>query len=556
MNHRSIVHRFKNRIRQFIGSESGMTLPLLGIGLVMLISMVGMATDIGRLQLVQAKLQSATDAAGLAGGATSLANQSSYINNYLQANFNGYLGATLGDVNINAPNPTSFTITTSASVPTTFMSVLHVSSMTANAFTQINRAMNGIELVFVLDNSLSMNQTVLGGAEPKINALRTAAESLLSSIAVNSGNGANLWAGIVPFSQAVNIGTGHPTWLNTTYDATLGSTTPGSGPNVGTPNGNSPTVGWGSSGVVNANGASFSTSTWFGCVDARLAMSSTYPGLPEDETDDPPVLTNTNTLFNAYYWPTDNLNVVGPYASPTYTNSGINVWATPLKASGAAPTAPNDNNTYKYSYTSSTANFAKGLNTVGPNYMCPQPILPMTAITPANVSGIFTTTLNNLVVTGNTLLNQGLEWGWNLLSPRWQGYWGGAMNQNGLPLAYNTTGMIKAVVLVTDGQNYMSNYAHTAYWYVGDDKLGTRNQTTAKTILDTKTSELCTELKNNNVYVYTIGLGQQTDTTLLSECATPASGGNVYYYNSPTTTNLTQIFNNIGSSLTSLRVSH
>jgi von Willebrand factor type A domain-containing protein len=165
-----------------------------------------------------------------------------------------------------------------------------------------------------------------------------------------------------------------------------------------------------------------------------------------------------------------------------------------------------------------------------------------------------TNAINAMVAQGDTLINQGLEWGWNMLSPRWNGLWGGSMNANNLPLAYNTPGMNKAIVLLTDGENTVDNSAHGAYWYLSDNKLGTTNSNTAITTLNNRTTQLCTAMKNNGIYIYTIALG--TDTTpsslaLLQSCATASN----YYFNSPSTTQLQTIFSAIGDSLSNLRVS-
>ncbi len=45
--------------------------------------------------------------------------------------------------------------------------------------------------------------------------------TLLDILYGGSNTANNLWVGVVPFSQAVNIGTGNSGWLDSTYDATL-----------------------------------------------------------------------------------------------------------------------------------------------------------------------------------------------------------------------------------------------------------------------------------------------------------------------------------------------
>lgn len=128
------------------------------------------------------------------------------------------------------------------------------------------------------------------------------------------------------------------------------------------------------------------------------------------------------------------------------------------------------------------------------------------------------------------------------------------MNANGLPLAYHTTNMNKVVVLLTDGYNTIDNLAHGGYWFLGDNRAGSTNGTTAVNNLDTRTLEVCTAMKAQGIYIYTIALGTDTDATslaLLQNCATSGD----YYFNSPSTTQLNAIFSTIAGSLSHLRVS-
>jgi hypothetical protein len=161
--------------------------------------------------------------------------------------------------------------------------------------------------------------------------------------------------------------------------------------------------------------------------------------------------------------------------------------------------------------------------------------------------------INAMTAQGDTLINEGMVWGWRMLSPRWQGQWGGTMNANGLPLAYNTPGMIKAIVLVTDGENTIDNVAHGAEWFLENDRTGSTNGTTAVNNLDSKTLAICTAMKAQGIYIYTIGLGTNggINTAELQSCATAVN----YYFASPTTSQLAGIFGTIGDSLSNLRVS-
>jgi hypothetical protein len=116
-----------------------------------------------------------------------------------------------------------------------------------------------------------------------------------------------------------------------------------------------------------------------------------------------------------------------------------------------------------------------------------------------------------------------MQWGWNMISPRWRGEWGGTMNSNNLPLDNGTKGMNKAIVLLTDGDNTIDNRSHGSYWYLSNGRLGTTNSGTAVTTMNNRTLQICTALKQQGVYIYTIALGTQLNAaaiTMLKDCAT------------------------------------
>jgi Flp pilus assembly protein TadG len=523
MSIHSLLLCLRSRFKAFVRSESGMTLPLLAISMVAVTSFVGLGIDTGRMQMVQSKLQFSLDAAGLAAGSTvSTASLTSEATKYLNTNFNGYLGATITGVPtvVASSDNTVFTLSATATVPTSFLGVVGINTITVTANSQITRAVTGLELVLVLDNTGSMSQSA-GGSTSKIAALQSAATTLVNTLfggATTSTNG-KLWVGVVPFSQAVNIGTSHTTWMDTTYDATLASMPASQGP------------GWGST-------------SWNGCVDAR---QSGY-----DVTDDPPSTGNPSTLFQQYYWPSDNLNYGSPYNNSP--NSSYNNWATPSSwnrcKSGVCTTVTGSCSTSSGHTCTVTGYTFSTLNTTsqGPNLLCPQQVTPMT-----NSSTTLLNSINSMTAQGDTLISQGLQWGWNMLSPRWQGQWGGTMSANGLPLAYNTPGMAKAIVLVTDGENTIDNLSHGAYWFLENNRTGSTNSSTAVSNLDSKVLQLCTAMKNQGIYIYTIGLGTNggINTAELQSCATAVN----YYFASPTTSQLNSVFSAIGDSLSNLRVS-
>ncbi len=417
-----LLRSLRAALDAFVHNESGMTLPLLGISMVAITALTGMAIDTARLQLVQSKLQFSLDAAGLAAGSTvDTSNLNSEVSKYLNTNFNGYLGAVLTGTSVVVNgSKTVITLSASATLPATFLQVVGVTTLTANANSQITRSASGLELVMVLDNTGSMND------DGKIGALKTAASSLVSILTGGQSSVANLWMGLVPFSQAVNIGTSYASWMDTTYDNTLA---------------------WGAN------------ASWGGCVDARVTkspavqfVSGNSSTIDKDITDDPPSV----AAFREYFYPSNSTNCWA-----WKTSKGVKT----CTSSGAGLT-----------YASKAS---MNTSTLGPNIYCPQQVTPMTA-TAATV----TNAINAMTAQGDTHIDLGLGWGWRMLSPRWQGLWGGEMNANGLPLAYGTAHMNKAVVLLTDGYNTLGSNGsnnslavdHTAYWYLEEACWGRRTR--------------------------------------------------------------------------------
>jgi hypothetical protein len=481
----SLITTLKKYVTRWIGDESGMTLPLMAMSMIVITGLTGVAIDTARAQLVQSKLQFSLDSAGLAGGSTvSTAQLNSEVTKYLNTNFNGYLGAiiTSSSASVDSTN-TIITLSASARVSTAFMGLFGINDINLSANSEISRAVTGLELVLVLDNTGSMNNSA-GAGVTKIQALQSASTTLINSLFASNPQAGKLWVGIVPFSQAVNVGTAHTDWLDTAYDT----------------------------------GLNWRTTSWGGCLDARSN------GL--DVTDDPPSAGSINTLFRQYYWGSDNNNCW----AYTQTGSGRHR-VTSCLSSGATVGSPLD-----------TSN-------QGPNLYCSQEVTNMT-----NVKSTLTSAVSTMVAQGNTVINQGLQWGWNMLSPNWQGKWGGTMNANGLPLNYGTKGMAKAIVLLTDGENTIDNGSHGSYWYLQDNKLGTTGSSAAVTELNNRTLQLCTAMKNKGIYIYAIALGTDVTTASLSMLQSCATAQN-YFFNSPSTTQLQGIFNQIGDSLSSLRVS-
>ena len=137
-------------------------------------------------------------------------------------------------------------------------------------------------------------------------------------------------------------------------------------------------------------------------------------------------------------------------------------------------------------------------------------------------------TINNMSAGGYTRIDEGAAWAYRMVSPNWRGQWG----DPDLPLDYNTALMDKAVIIMTDGEN--------------NPKDGTNTSTA-----NNRLSAACTNMKDNNIIVYTIQFRENSPSlkALLRNCATDSDH---YFYAG--TDDLSAVFTEIANQLSNLRL--
>jgi hypothetical protein len=339
----------------------------------------------------------------------------------------------------------------------------------------------------------------------------------------------DLYVGIVPFAQSVNVGTNRTGWssdyaIRAALDNCIGSTTSGtpkcptSGNNglvtmssVDTPT--RPKVSTRTSPVTLVDdwmyspkaGWYFANHKWGGCFEERYATG-------DDITDKPP----TTSKFKVYFFPDKAPDSSDQHNNWLDNSTGNNLTTTSLSANTSCP---------------------------------PAVVTPMT-----NVKATLTTAIGNLKAAGNTILPTGLVWGWRMLSPDWRNQWGGTMDANNLPLDYDEPLSQKAVIFMTDGINDVDP-DYGPYGPLSAGNLGTTNESTAETVkLRDKTLAVCNSLKSKGVIIYTIVFGNESNAatkTMLKTCASEDD----FFFDSPSKAALQSAFRAIGDSLSKLRVS-
>jgi Flp pilus assembly protein TadG len=493
-------------MQALLRNEHGSALPFFAMGLMMLMGAGGIALDMGRLQIVQSRMQNALDAAGLAvGSEVSTVDLNNEAGKYFYANFPvNYMGTTI----TTAPNAilnadqTLITLNVAGTLDMTFMKIFGKQNSIVSATTQITRQSKGLELVLVMDVTGSMSSTA-GGGVSKMAAAKTAAQSLLDTLYGPTRNTSpNLWVGVVPFSQAVNVGSGYTAWLDTTYANTLN---------------------WG-------------TTSWGGCVEART-NGSNLPRL--DVSDDPP-----------------SVRTFRPYYSPCNTNSSYsNRWF--------GTNASNFDNCssgtgFQYRITSSK----------GPNQFCPVSVQPLVAEKSTVMAKINAmqpngnTQINLGLAWGFRMLSprwRGL-WGGQMNTNQLPLDYNTPLMTKVVILMTDGDNTLSGTSNANTVPSYSGMYSAmnfpnvNALAVTGGMCSSSGNCNAGELELDNRTAAACTAMKANGIIIYTIGLGTGLSTasqTLLRNCATNSS----YYFLSPTTSQLQTVFKKIGDSLANLRIS-
>jgi len=176
----------------------------------------------------------------------------------------------------------------------------------------------------------------------------------------------------------------------------------------------------------------------------------------------------------------------------------------------------------------------------GPNRRCPVELLPLT-----NVKDDVVDKIDEMFANGVTHINLGAVWGWRVLSP-------GEPYTNGA--AYDDPQYKKAIVIMTDGENFISSSTgnYSAYGFLSGGKLGTTDRSDAEDELDDRLAEICTKIKATGTLVYTITfqVDSRSVRRLMRRCATDRDK----YFDSPSGDELESAFRAIGAELSNLRI--
>jgi Flp pilus assembly protein TadG len=226
---------FRARAKQFVRARRGNVAMIVALSLVPITIAAGVGLDLSRALMVRARLAEALDAAGLAvGGTQNLTNDqiTALARAYFKANYTADPSfGTPADVVV-TPGTGNVTLSTSVQMPTTLMRAVSLlpgaghgmDSITVGYSSKVVWGQTKLWVSLVLDNTGSMcepdsspcpNDT---STSIKINALKSASHSLLTTLQNASANPGDVMVSIVPFAKDVNVGTSNvnATWIDWT----------------------------------------------------------------------------------------------------------------------------------------------------------------------------------------------------------------------------------------------------------------------------------------------------------------------------------------------------
>ncbi len=161
---------------------------------------------------------------------------------------------------------------------------------------------------------------------------------------------------------------------------------------------------------------------------------------------------------------------------------------------------------------------------------------------------------------GFTAGSLGIAWSYYMLSPEWNDLWNNPDNE-AAPFADDVN---KVAILMTDG------VFNTAYADVANNAAAANGQIrgpfgslASAASSQNISAELCENMKNDNITVYTIGFdldgisdaaSRNNAINLLDNCANDDSGSQIFFYRAESEDELREAFRSIASDITSLRI--
>jgi Flp pilus assembly protein TadG len=191
---------------RFAQARDGAVAIIFGLAAFPVFGATGVAIDYSRTNSVKSELQAAVDSAALGvardGSRLSRNQMDQKAREFFTANFARSSRSTVSRLDIRIANET-VTVEACANVPTAMMGIVGIQTMNTCAESTANWSTPTIELALALDNTGSM------GWSGKMDELKRAVHSLLTTLQTQARDPSRVKVSIVPFDVQMNVGTTH-----------------------------------------------------------------------------------------------------------------------------------------------------------------------------------------------------------------------------------------------------------------------------------------------------------------------------------------------------------
>lgn len=552
---------------------------MFGLVAVPLIAATGAAIDYSRAYEQRMVVQDALDAAALAANRLiGLATEDEIYAEalaFFNANTEGRLDNTLSVAMV--IDGGSVELTTELPVPTAFLGIVGVDNINFDLRSVTIAGAATYEVVLVLDNSGSMQGT-------KLSTLKSAATDLINSLfSLNASNPQPdpVKVGIVPFAASVNIGSqyANASWMDQDGLAPVAGLNHDWDDDI--PNSTAFTNRFDLYDMIN-------NVSWLGCVEARQ--------YPYDVSDAAPTTLTPETLFQPMFAPDEpsEEGVDRDYRNSYLPDGGGSCETDPPRTttSGGGGSCPNgwpqwlcsllgygggtttnvpadpdwcDENNSQYERClqervckyDNVNGYQFDSYGEGPNLHCTTQAITALSTSRSNLLG----RINAMSAGGNTNIEEGVMWGWRVLSQS-QPF------TDGRP--YGELGNHKIMIVMTDGantygdQNTLNQSDYMAFNYVyhedaaGEDYFldvdsGNPSASTIEAAMNDRTIEACDNLHETEITVYTIAfqINDPDSEEILLGCASDENKA----FSASNNSELIAVFRLIAQDIATLRIS-
>ena len=212
-------------IRHFLRDTRGGIAPLLALTFIPLLASVGVAVDFSRINDARTNMQTALDSTGLMLSKTAATQTTTALQDEATRYFTALLTSNdllqpAVSINYTTTGGSRIVLNATANVKTDFMRIFGDDQVTVKATSTTEWGNTRLRVALVLDNTGSMSQ------DGKMDALKTAAQNLLTQLQKAATDPADVYVSVVPFNRDVNLNPANyaQSWLRwDLWDAQNGS---------------------------------------------------------------------------------------------------------------------------------------------------------------------------------------------------------------------------------------------------------------------------------------------------------------------------------------------